>query len=55
MLYGTETSILRKEDLKCLGSFEVWCWRRMEDIRWTDCVRNEEALQTVEEKKNILH
>jgi len=27
-----------KLDQKCLKSFEMWCWRRME-IRWTDRVR----------------
>jgi len=28
---------------KYLESFEMWCWRRMEKINWTDCVRNEEV------------
>jgi len=29
---------------KYLESFEMWCWRRMENISWTDHVRNEEVL-----------
>jgi hypothetical protein len=33
----------------------VWCWRKMEVMCWTDCVRNEEELQTVKEVKDILH
>jgi len=37
------------------GSFEMWCWGRMEKIGWIDCVRNEELLKTVEEKRNIPH
>jgi hypothetical protein len=37
-----------------MESFEVWCWRRMEKISWTDRVRNEEVLQRVKEKKNIV-
>jgi hypothetical protein len=32
---------------KYLESFEMWCWRRMEKINWTDRVRNEEVLQSV--------
>ena len=32
---------------KRLESFEMWCWRRMEKISWTDHVRNEEVLLTV--------
>jgi hypothetical protein len=33
----------------------MWYWRRMEKIGWTDRVKNEEVLQTVEEDRNILH
>jgi hypothetical protein len=29
-------------------SFEMWCWRRMEKISWTDRIRNE-VLLTVKE------
>jgi hypothetical protein len=43
-LYGAETWTLRKVDHKYLESFEMWCWRRMERISWTDCVKNEEVL-----------
>jgi hypothetical protein len=40
---------------KYLESFEMWCWRRMEKISWTDRVRNEDVLHRVKEKRNILH
>jgi hypothetical protein len=42
-------------DQKCLESFEIWRWRRMEKISWTDRVRNEEVLQRVKEERNIVH
>jgi hypothetical protein len=42
-LYGAETWTLRAGDQKHLESFEMWCWRRMEKISWTDHVRNEEG------------
>ena len=54
-LYGAETWTLRAVDQKHLGSFEMWCWRRMEKISWTDHVRNEEVLLRVKEQRNILH
>ena len=41
-------------DHKHLESFEMWCWRRMEKISWTDHVRNEEVLLRVKEQRNIL-
>jgi len=54
-LYGTETWTICAVDQKHLESFEMWCWRRMEKISWTNHVRNEEALLRVKEQRNILH
>jgi len=54
-LYGAETWTLRAVDQKHLESFEMWCWRRMEKISWTDHVRNEDVLLRVKEQSNILH
>ena len=49
VLYCAETGTLRAVDQKHLKSFEMWCWRRMEKISWTDHVRNEEVLLRVKE------
>jgi hypothetical protein len=54
-LYGAETWTLRAVDQKHLESFELWCWRRMEKISWTDHMRNEDVLLRVKEQRNILH
>ena len=54
-LYGAETGTLLSVDQKHVESFEMWCWRRMEKISWTDHVRNEEVLLRVNEQRNILH
>ena len=54
-LYGAETWTLRAVDQKHLESFEMWCWRRMGKISWTDHVRNEDVLLRVKEQRNILH
>jgi len=53
-LYCAETWTIRAVDQKHLESFEMWCWRRMEKINWTDHVRNEVLLR-VREQTNILH
>jgi hypothetical protein len=51
-----KTWTLLAEDQKNLESFEMWCWRRMKNISWTDhTVRNEEVLLRVKEQRNILH
>ena len=39
---------------KHVERFEMWCWKRMEKISWTDHVRNEVLLR-VKEQRNILH
>jgi hypothetical protein len=54
-LYGAKTWTLRAVDQKHLESYEMWCWRRMEKISWTDHVRNEVLLLSVKEQRNILH
>ena len=54
-LDGAETWMLRAADQKYLERFEMWCWRRMEKISWTDHMKNEEVLIRVNEQRNILH
>ena len=54
-LYGAETWTLQAADQKYLESFEMWCWRRMVKISWTDHMTNEEVLLRVNEQRNILH
>jgi hypothetical protein len=49
------TWILHAINQQYLGRFEVWCWRRMDNISWTDCVRNQEICERVKEERNILH
>ena len=46
-LYGAETWTLREADQKYMEGFEMWCWRRMEKISWTDRVKYEEVLHRV--------
>ena len=53
-LYGAETWTVQKVYQKYLQRFEIWCWRRIEKISCSDCVRNEEVLQRVNRDRNIL-
>ena len=36
MLYGSETWTLQKEDIRRLEAFEMWIWRRMMKVSWTE-------------------
>jgi hypothetical protein len=53
-LYGAEIGTVWGVDQKQLESFEMWCWRGMKKISWTDRVRNEEVLLRVNGQRNIL-
>ena len=35
VLYGSETWTLRQDDIRSLKVFEMWIWRRMMKIPWT--------------------
>jgi hypothetical protein len=54
-LYGAEKCTLRKVDQKHLESFEMWCWRKVEKIIWTDRVRNAEVVPRLKKERNILN
>jgi len=47
-LYGAEMRILRKDEKRRLNSREMWIWRRMEKIVWTDRKTNVEELRDAE-------
>jgi len=53
-LYGSETWTIRKEDMRRLEAFEMWIWRRMEKVSWTEHMTNEEVLQRVDEKRSLI-
>ena len=42
------------EDIQRIEAKELWIWRRIEKINWTDRVSNEEMLQRVNKKRQIL-
>ena len=54
MLYGAETWTLRKEDIRRLEAVEMWMWRRMEKISWTEKITNEEVLKRVGEERQLI-
>ena len=40
VLYGSESWTMTKADRRRVDSFELWCWRRLQKISWTEKVPN---------------
>ena len=55
LLYGCETWTLRKDEIRRLEAMEMWLWRRMEKISYTERVTNEEVLKRVGEERQLLN
>ena len=53
-MYGAEIWTLREVDKKYMKYMKMWCYRRMEEFRWSDRVRTENVLRRVKEARNIL-
>ena len=54
LLYGCETWTLKKADEERLQAAEMWFWRRMLKISWTERKTNEEVLQRVGIGRELL-
>ena len=54
VLYGAETWTLRRNEQKQVEAFEMWVWRRMERVKWTDKIKNAVVLERVREGRIIL-
>ena len=54
-MYACEGSTLKKADIMKLKACEMWCWRRVMKVKWTDRVTNEVVLQNVKEERQLIN
>jgi hypothetical protein len=54
VLCGAETWTLQEVEQNYIESFEMWCWRRIEKIRWANCVKSGVVVHGVKEERNVL-
>ena len=54
LLYGGETWTIRMEERRRLESCEMWLWRKMLGILWSDKISNEEVLRRVGEERLLM-
>ena len=45
---------MQKEDIRRLEAFEIWLWRKILKVKWTEHKTSEEVLEMVQEKKMLI-
>ena len=55
LLYMVQRPRHKKIGAEVLESFEMWCWRRMEKIKWSEKVNNEQVFDSIGEKMTLLN
>jgi len=53
-MYGAETWTCGKGEWKRIEAFEMWIWRRIEKINWTDKISNDNVLMRVGEHRRLV-
>ena len=54
-LYDAETWTIRKDDIRKIEAFEMWIWRKIERISWTEKITiYEEVLRRVGESRTMM-
>src|SRR3954467_1188998 len=53
-MYACETWTLRKEEVDRVNALEMWIWRQMERIIWSEKKTNEQVLSPVREERHLL-
>ena len=51
-LNGAETWTLRRNEQKQLGAFEMWIWRKMKRVKWTDKIKKNSCTRKSGRRKN---
>ena len=47
VMYGCETSVIKKAECQRIDAFELWCWRRLLRVPWTARRSNQSILKEI--------
>ena len=54
VMYGCHSWTIQKAENRKLGAFELWCWRRLLSVPWTERRSNQSILKEISQKGLIL-
>ena len=46
-MYGCESWTIKKAERRRIGAFELWCWRRLLRLSWTEKRSNQSILKEI--------
>ena len=47
VMYGCESWTINKDELRRIDAFELWCWRRLLRVPWTERRSNQSILKEI--------
>ena len=47
VMYGCESWTVKKAERQKIDAFELWCWRRLLRVPWTERISNQSILQEI--------
>ena len=47
VIYGCESWTVKKDECQRIDAFELWCWRRLLRVPWTERISNQSILQEI--------
>ena len=47
VMYGSESWTIRKAECQKIDAFEMWCWRRLLRVPWTERRSNQSILKEI--------
>ena len=53
VMYGCESWTIRKAAHQRIDAFELWCWRRLLEVRWTTGRSNQSILKEISHKYSL--
>ena len=54
LLYGCKTWTINKDMERKVEAFEVWCWRRMTRVTWTERRTNYSIFEEIGKERELL-
>ena len=47
VMYGCESWTIKKAERRSIDAFELWCWRRLLEVPWTERRSNQSILKEI--------